>query len=398
MRVVLRWCAASVAAIFCGYGLTTAEVRAQDVTLTPLVVDVLSAPTPVKGSDLRYHLVYELRLENPTPTALNLTKVEIFKGTDDLKLVPLFALERDAIAGRFSIGGRRGAEAPYLTLGQFGVLFVHVPVDELFLPQSIVHRITGTLLQSNKQFTVVGGQSVVHSPTPLALAPPLKGEGYFAGDGCCDSMRHVRALLPLNGSFALAQRFAIDWERVGNDKRLVKGANPDLRDVKSYNIYGDKVYAVAAGTVVARRDDLPDQIPGKLPDNLPIDQADGNFVVLKIGDNGPYALFAHLQKTGVASLGPVKAGDLLGYVGNSGNTSAPHLHFHVMDGPSPLTSNGLPYVMGTPQQPYREMAIDRAGTADFDRAEATGSPLDLTATDRTLGGVLPMDLTLVEFK
>ena len=39
----------------------------------------------------------------------------------------------------------------------------------------------------------------------------------------------------------------------------------------------------------------------------------------------------------------VKTGQVLGLLGNSGNTDAPHLHFHVMDGASPLGSNGLPY-------------------------------------------------------
>jgi murein DD-endopeptidase MepM/ murein hydrolase activator NlpD len=40
----------------------------------------------------------------------------------------------------------------------------------------------------------------------------------------------------------------------------------------------------------------------------------------------------------------VRRGQVLGLLGNSGNSDAPHLHFHVMDGPSPLLSNGLPYV------------------------------------------------------
>jgi murein DD-endopeptidase MepM/ murein hydrolase activator NlpD len=39
----------------------------------------------------------------------------------------------------------------------------------------------------------------------------------------------------------------------------------------------------------------------------------------------------------------VKTGQVLGLLGNSGNTDSPHLHFHVMDGPSPLVSNGLPF-------------------------------------------------------
>jgi len=41
----------------------------------------------------------------------------------------------------------------------------------------------------------------------------------------------------------------------------------------------------------------------------------------------------------------VDAGDQVGRLGNSGNTDSPHLHFHVMDSPNPLASNGLPFVL-----------------------------------------------------
>ena len=41
----------------------------------------------------------------------------------------------------------------------------------------------------------------------------------------------------------------------------------------------------------------------------------------------------------------VKTGQVLGHLGNTGNTDAAHLHFHIMDGPSPLLSNGLPFVL-----------------------------------------------------
>jgi len=51
----------------------------------------------------------------------------------------------------------------------------------------------------------------VDSFEPAVLAAPLQGVGYVAGDGCCDSIRHVRALLSLDGRFYLAQRVAIDW-------------------------------------------------------------------------------------------------------------------------------------------------------------------------------------------
>jgi hypothetical protein len=61
---------------------------------------------------------------------------------------------------------------------------------------------------------------------------------------------------------------------------------------------------------------------------------------------GRFAFYAHMQPGNlrVKPGNKVTTGQVLGLLGNSGNTDAPHLHFHVMDGASPLMSNGLPYV------------------------------------------------------
>jgi hypothetical protein len=369
-------------------------VRAADPLLTRLLGDVLWAPRLAYGSDDQRHLVYELRLSNPTPTAVNLTKVDVIDAATGKILLEAGPAD---IGKRFSLGGRRGAEATSLSAGQFGVLFLHVPLATgAKEPRSIAHRISALAVQQggpDTPFTITIAETPVIDANPVLLGSPLVGKGYLAGDGCCDTIRHVRALLPLNGSFALAQRFAIDWEQVDDQNRLVKG---DLSKVENYTIFGKDVIAVADGTVVATRNDLPEQPPGKLPENLPIDQADGNFVVLDIG-NGAFALYAHMQpgSVKVAAGAKVKYGDLLGKVGNTGNTSAPHLHFHVMDGPSPLQANGIPYTINH----FSLTAIDKAGTADFDKAEATGSALTLTPINPPAQkrNVLPMDLTVVDF-
>ena len=67
-----------------------------------------------------------------------------------------------------------------------------------------------------------------------------------------------------------------------------------------------------------------------------------------------------------------------------------------MDGPSGLASNGLPYVFNS----FLVTAVDEAGTADFDRAEATGSPLTLTprVPPTSLEKVLPLDLSVVDWR
>lgn len=376
----LAWCLA----------LGAAPAVPAEPELTPFVADALWAPNPASGSDGRRHLVYELRIGNTTGSGLELNKVEVL---DEPSGKVLLTLDRDGLGKRFSIGGRRGAEAVNLAVGQFGVLFLHVTLDPAdALPRAIAHRISLRLVQPGTDFSATVAQTPVVDRPLVVLGPPLIGTGYIAADGCCDSIRHVRALLALNGHFTLAQRFAIDWEQADSDNRLVKG---DTKTLSNYMIYGREVLAVADGTVMSSRNDLPEQVPGALPQGMTIDEADGNFVVLDIG--GSYVLFAHMQPGSVTvkAGAKVKRGDVLGKVGNTGNTQAPHLHLHVMDGPSPLLSNGMPYVF----ESFKLTAIDKAGTADFDKAEATGSPLTLTPVSppQVLQRVLPLDLSVVEF-
>jgi murein DD-endopeptidase MepM/ murein hydrolase activator NlpD len=70
---------------------------------------------------------------------------------------------------------------------------------------------------------------------------------------------------------------------------------------------------------------------------------DGNSVVIDHG-NGLYSFYAHMQKGSIKVGDKVRAGDQLGLLDNSGNTSAPHMQFHIMNGTSALGSDGLPFV------------------------------------------------------
>ena len=70
----------------------------------------------------------------------------------------------------------------------------------------------------------------------------------------------------------------------------------------------------------------------------------GNHVILNIGE-GVYAFYAHLQPGSIkVKVGDnVRRGQALGLVGNSGNSTEPHLHFHLSDANSPLGGEGVPY-------------------------------------------------------
>lgn len=391
MTLVRRGFAISLLALSWASSLAVAQASAADLQLTPLAADVLSPPLPVMGSDARRHLVYELRLANTTGGEAQLKSVEVI---DRASGKVLLGLDRGDIGKHLSLGGRRGAESADLGAAQFGVLFLHVALDAGdAVPRTLAHRVAGHFAQPGIDFTMTVADVTVADRPPVVLGPPLMGTGYLAGDGCCDTIRHVRALLTLDGRFALAQRFAIDWEQADARDRLVSG---DPKVLTNYTIFGKAVLAVAAGTVVAARNDLAEQVPGALPAGLPLDEVDGNFVVLDIG-GGAYVNYAHMQpgSVTVAAGAKVGRGDVLGKVGNSGNSQAPHLHLHVMDGPSPLLSNGLPYVFDQ----FTLLAIDQAGTADFDKAEATGSPLTLTpqSPPQRLRNALPLDLSVVAF-
>jgi hypothetical protein len=385
-KVLIR--STSVVAVFASSCLAA---EPGSVQLTPLVADVLNAPRAFPGSDRRTHLVYEIRVGNAINNQINLKRIVVVDGRLGTTLATLDAKE---IGSRFSLGARRGNESTVLEPSQFGVMFMHVALDpNAPVPATLAHIVEASSEPPIPGFSLrLAETSVIATAAPV-LAAPLRGRGFVAADGCCDSIRHVRALLALNGAFHLSQRFAVDWERIDDEGRLLRG---DPKDNGSYHIFGDPVLAVADATVVASRNDLPEQPPGKLPDGLPIDEADGNFVILEVA-SGAYALYAHMQpgSVRVRAGDRVRRGDQIGRVGNSGNTQAPHLHFQMMDGPSGFASNGIPYVFDA----FVVTAIDEAGTADFDRAEATGSPLTLTPrlppirSDKSL----PLDLSVVDW-
>ena len=155
---------------------------------------------------------------------------------------------------------------------------------------------------------------------------------------------------PLNGKLINGQRFAIDWKRT-NDKGFMYVG--DKTKNESYVDYGEPIYAVADGTITATLDGIDPGTPGILPADDPVlgpkltvENVDGNHIVQDIG-GGAWAFYAHLKK-GTLLVKPgdkVKKGQVIAKLGNTGNSNASHMHFQLMNGPSVLGSDGLPYVL-----------------------------------------------------
>jgi Peptidase family M23 len=379
--------------IFAGQALAApapaGAARAPEV-LTPLLFAIENPPVPFLGSDGQTHLVYELFVTNFSSGEALLERVEVL---GDGKAIA--TLDATALARRLHPAGEREASGTLAPSTQ-ALLFLHValPADAP-VPKRLSHRVTARITAAppgKQEMTETGGESAVARRDVVVISPPLAGARLISADSCCDATRHTRAALPVNGRVFIAQRFAVDWEQLDGEGRIYAGAQSEP---SSYTIYNKDVLAVADAPVVSVIDGAPDQPPGKMPSGIAIGEADGNSVVLDLG-RGRYALYAHLR-AGSITVKPgdkVKRGQVIAHVGNSGNTLAPHLHFHVMDSPSPLASNGLPYAIDA-----FTVTGSTGGTAAFDKAEAEGAPLAITpiAPPRAVRNALPLDQLEIRF-
>ena len=190
---------------------------------------------------------------------------------------------------------------------------------------------------------------------PVVVELPLRGEWSVE--------RTPADRIPSHGTDLLGQRYAYDLVRTdhrrgfhvhpaGTVRFLLTGGR--TRDCYGW---GEPVHAVSDGVIVQAVDGVAERQRlhpvreswvavtttvrfarrGLDPAGLA-----GNHVITETA--GTYALYAHLApgSVAVARGQQVRAGEVLGRVGHTGNSTAPHLHFHLMDSADPLRARGIP--------------------------------------------------------
>jgi hypothetical protein len=359
--------------------------------MTPMLLAVPDSPVPFTASDRRVHLVYELQMTNFSSGDITVQSVEIVGDG-----IALGTLDAAAVAQRLQAAGLRTA-AGTLAKSTQAFLFINIALAPgARAPSSLLHRVTlhiSAAPMNLRELTETGGITTVDHQSVAIIGPPLRGDRYIAADSCCDATRHTRAALPVNGRVWLAQRYAVDWERLDDRGRIYSGPRDKL---ESYAIFGQPVLAVADAVVVSTTDNQPEQTPGAYPNNIALDAADGNSITLDLGAHR-YALYAHLQP-GSLRVHPgdaVHLGQVIALVGDSGNSVVPHLHFQISGAPSSLASNGLPYEIDA----FQITGTTAGGTDAFDRAESDGTALPVTpiSPPTTLRQALPLDQSIVSF-
>ncbi len=324
--------------------VATPQAWSRNLRPAQLTAHVIQRPDPMVAYGKAY-LVYELLLTNYDAAEVDVRSLRI---TDPDNKDVRFDFSGKALRDMMAPVGKANKDLNPATIksGASRLVFVWlkftsaaaVPHD---LAQSIGYRV--------KRDTVTGGEitlppTAVDDAPPLTIGPPLEGGDWIAEGAPSNTSYHRRAHMVFDGAVKFAQRFAIDYEKIGPDGTTYSGNESKNR---SYYCYGAKVIAVANGRVVAVHDGVPENVPhsGKRPVEMNTETAGGNYVAIDIG-YGRYALYGHLIP-GSIKVKPgevVKRGQVLALLGNSGNSTEPHLHFQIADAPSFLDANGLPYM------------------------------------------------------
>ena len=174
--------------------------------------------------------------------------------------------------------------------------------------------------------------------------------------GRWQALNSPASAVPSHGVRAYGQAYAIDLVYDDSQAPRPEFGQTMMSNPNKYPAFGQPVYAMIHGTVVRASDWRRDHrtrsnawgivymmMEGALRELGGPGFVIGNHVVIR-GDDGVFAVVAHLKRGSVAvSIGQrIGAGILVGYCGNSGNSSEPHVHAQLMDRSSFWTGQGIP--------------------------------------------------------
>jgi murein DD-endopeptidase len=351
----------------------------------PLAYEVLFPPTPFQAEGMT-RLVYELHLTSFSKSPLTLESVEVLGP----KGIPVTTYQ----GGRLSDCLTRPGKPPdlkdkaVLESGAQAVLFVMLTFKKgSDVPDSLAHRVTIEYRRTSGEVVRAqgeGGRVLVGKDAPIVIGPPLRPGVWLAGNCTGDGpVGHRNSIQPWDGRLVVSQRYAADLMKFGDDFRLTRGqglSNPD------WHGYGEEVLAVADGVVSDTKDGIVENTPqGPYAVPTTIDYVAGNYVVLEI-KKAVFAVYAHL-KPGSLRVKPgdrVRKGQVLGLIGNSGQSDAPHLHFHLISANPPFGGEGLPFVF----ERFDLLGPFESLDENLDKAWAPKGPASPRTLEAPLGDVV----------
>jgi len=345
-------------------------------------------PPSVMKADGKFYLAYELHLTNFDNAPQKLVAIDVMDSSPAALTVARFNESKlpDMLLNKASqkkiqeAGPVKGS--PVLDPGSRTVAFLWLEFDdESKIPAGLVHTLS---FDSGKQITIPS--IPVKKSAWTVLAKLLSGKGWIAVNGPSNNSGHRRTVLVINGHPYIGQRTAIDWIKIEEKGMTFSG---DSKKNENYFWYNQDVLAVADGTVVKVLDGIPENTPATGDSRAvtlnPVNMG-GNQVAIDLGGNR----YGHLI-TGsirVKEGDKVKAGQLIAKLGNSGNSTAPHLHLQVSDRPDFLASEGIPY--GFAQARVRKIKVEE---------DSNGSKAEIVPGEpQKISGELVLENDLVDWE
>lgn len=340
-------CVVAVLLSSCSLSLAQNPPSAQprQIEFVQMQAAIPEPPTAFRGDGV-WHLCYEIHLTNVSPSVWSLLDIQV-SNENGAPLSEISGKGLDAVL--YHPGSMPDAQPRVLNEigpGEAVVAYMWIDIAQnAAMPRRLQHELTVRKDDETRNIAVQSISTAVLNDLPQ-ISSPLRGKNWVAGSAPSNSSPHRRTIIIYEGKPYIAQRYAIDWVQFGDNNQTYRG---DSKDNHSYYCFGHEAYAVADATVVEVKDGIPENTPNEkaaVPINF--DTVAGNHVNLDLG-GGVYAMYAHLQPGSIrVKVGDhVTTGQVLGLVGNTGNSSEPHLHFQLMSAKSPLGGEGLPYTFAT---------------------------------------------------
>jgi hypothetical protein len=275
---------------------------------------------------------------------MSLEAVDVLPASDTL--APLRRYAGEEISRNLRLFGTPPDSSRPLAIdaGRTAVLYIWAPTQRAGAPRSLRHRVSVRVIGRQEPVVSLTERVEVNRAAPVVIGAPVRGDGWIAGVGPNPQSVpvHDRLIYPTGGHIYAPQRFAIDFVKSGADGRLFHGDSAKNANFASYN---EPVIAVADGVIRLVHDGVAENVPPDPPERMTTATVAGNYVLLDIG-SGRHVFYGHLAtgSTTVRAGQRVKRGATLGRVGNTGNSTGPHLHFQVVDAPAVGAAEGIAYV------------------------------------------------------
>lgn len=334
-------------------------------------VQVPLPPTPVTVAGTP-QLVHEVHLSNVSMQPLTLTRVRVADADADGGDETLADLRGQVLEAQLGGFGPAADDVSPRTVapGARTVLYLELAPRKK-MPASLRHRIEYEYeaKQGRTSAVLAVPEIAVNAVPAVVLSSPLRGGPWAAIHHPEWKRGHRRMIYAVNGRAKIPGRFAIDFIKLDTQGRTASGDRDRSQD---WYGQGEDVLAVADGVVVAARDDMSDSASVAAHPRHALADATGNYVALDIGQ-GRHAFYEHLQAGSVrVKAGQrVRSGDVIGRLGFTGDSSGPHLHFHVSDANSPLDAEGLPFALREFELLGGYEDLDLMGTQPWEPLEAS---------------------------